>query len=294
MNSGQLYGLLGFVLPEVQYLEMPGVDGPFVPLADPGDEPAPTPAGAWTVWKYHKDAHKTEQSMLHEATLAWYNSLDPTTQKLMHDAGGRGIRTRSLAWMMIRFRTAYGTMSSDAITTITDRLDIPYDPATPLVDFISTHTDVHLRLIENNQPLSEQMKVAKLKSAIQRNTGENYKQFFPLYNQQFPLLQNQTFESFETAVLSYSRTLPAVSTTSSLGYGAAVQPAMYTQAQVDTLVAAAVARATTSTTKGEKVYCYTHGYQYSHNSEGCNTRCAEHKESGINPKHKSRGYNKKA
>jgi hypothetical protein len=143
---------------------------------------------------------------------------------------------------------------------------------------LSLHLQIHNLLEENLQPISDSVKVEKLRVSIQ--DCQVFQGAIAAYSRGFPRVADQTFDNFSTAMKHEDESRDRMMTTGQHGYAAATTAKTFTQAEVDQLIQAAVARTqqqtTTATTNpNKKYYCWTHG-SCKHDSASCKTPSTGH------------------
>ena len=263
------HGLLGFVLPDAEWLALdfpPGhVAVPFLARRHPGPAPVLAVGAAalqvsvhnalFASWRYEDEQYHLQQSSLNTFKGLFIDSLDAVSRRLLtHPVTG----TRNLSVQAIdtHLYGAHGILSPADLRLNEAALRAPYQPDLPIHDHTSHQQELHAIAQANGSAFSEAQKVEYLIASLR--PCNTYNSRIDHWIIAFPTVVLQTFLSLADAVHVYSDNRTPDVTSSIAGYSAAVLP---------TQPSALVARA--------KSYCWSHG-TCSHSSQDCLRRQVGH------------------
>ena len=289
------HGLLGFLLPPAEWLQLVFPSGhvptAFVPVGHPGAEPVLGNGSnalavsihrtQWDQWKFTTQQYQTQQHDLFAFKTIFLAAIDAVSLRRLTDptTGTMQLTIRDLDAFLLQH---HGTLVVSDYTTLLAQLSMPYVLGTPLADLIQRHRDAHAIALAQAQPFPPVQTVHYLKAAL--HPCGRFENCLMVWQLAHPLVANQTFAGLVTAVEDFHDSIDNKATSSSLGYSASVSSTPLTLQLVTDLIAAAVSaappRPSTALVPANKsrvpsmsrpriYYCWTHGMKQNHTSREC-------------------------
>ena len=290
------YGMLGFLLAPADWLALPGNNGPFVPLQDPGARPAQ--AAALSAWKVDHEAFADEQANIQTLKRAYLLSLDTEATAVVSEPQWGTIR-RTLADMHARLVAAYAVLSAGDIEELEQNLLVPFQPTTQSVrDYIQAHTDAAAALDAAGSALSAQKRFQLLRKGTR--DVPPFDKTVAHYVEQNQAVAAQTFDGLAAALRAKADNTLTTATTGSAGYAGAATPLREEDLDTDMALAAAglgtitltredlrqlIADAIEQSRQADRSarqadrssgrnkqpthWCWTHGDNFTHQSDKC-------------------------
>jgi len=265
-------GLLSFGMAAGAFTALTG-DAPLAPQVDPGPPAEGLNVGQTAAHKYLTELFDKEQSGIKSAKTMILASLNAEALGLVTEPI-HGTRRRTIVAIMDILRTTYGTLTAADLTHQKTLLLAPFQPATPVRDYIRRHREVHSMCIAAGQPMTEADAVAALRLGVKHVPSlANAVQHFVTT---VPTVAMQTFEALATLLGEAEDNGEAQATTGSAGYSAASTgpPEAFSLATMSQMIAEAVSKAMNNADSkkppvtGKKHYCWTHG-PGGHSSQDC-------------------------
>ena len=268
------YGLLGYVLPVEEWLQLPHNTEAFTPAQPPGNAPPPTPAAPWQEWQYKKQCYDAEKKLLNTATAHFVKVLDEHAMSVV-EGEENTIRGKSLAQLLNALKNEYGTITKNDLLIQLNTLQIPYERGGDILQYLLQHSKVHRVAAENGQPWPEMTKIGTLIAGL--TPCGLFDACINAFHTAYPALQHQRYHNLERSVRAYAQNQIFLQTTGSEGYAAAAQQAPRTPPVDHSHVEEVVTKILTKLLPAmnltkyprEKKYCWTHGVQYTHSSAEC-------------------------
>jgi hypothetical protein len=213
-HPGRTYGHIDALLSQAEYTPLLRRNIPIEPLlGQVGEEP--DSAKEWPQWNGRRQLILTQQSSLQHATAAFYDALDSVCRRLV-DPQGQGPFFVDPAAAYQTLNAKFDTLSVDALRSIKASLKTAYRPGEDIMDFILTHTTVHVRVAAAGQAMSEADKVEYLEGALA--TCGHFASTLDLFKREFPSPAQQTFDRLSADAENYCRNHDLSATTGSSGY----------------------------------------------------------------------------
>lgn len=269
------YGLLGYVLSEKEWLELPNNDAAFIPAPHPGNAPPSQPASPWQEWQYRKQCYDAEKKLLNTATANFVRALDEHA-KLVVEGAENTIRGKTLAQMLAALNTEYGTMTKHDLLQLLNDLQEPFERGQDILPYLLRHSKGHRIAAENGQALPEMTKISTLIAGL--TPCGLFESCINAFNTAYPALQQQSYQNLQNNVGAYAQNQIFPQTTGSEGYAAAVmhreaRTANVSDAHLEEIISKLLVKllppTNTPRQPREKKYCWTHGVQYTHSSPEC-------------------------
>lgn len=299
------HGLLGFILNDAQWEQLPGN---LVPNADPElpNEVVPrptiilpvTPAANATaltikVWEKRLAENVLVTDNLRSLKAQLIASVQPADIVILHDPFFGLLNVPALT-IMIHLTELHGTLNSTDFAHLRSQLSLPMTPNASLQDFIGTHQLLHDQFSEAQQPLSELDKCHHFREAVKTLAHINHA--IDSYLVAHPLVGGQNFRALTAHTLQQAPNFTP--TAAAMGYAATITQHHSTILDVDNvsallhtpafaaLITAAVKAATPVNRRGQRtrtpaanrppaaappkdrLYCFHHGYD-SHRGSDC-------------------------
>jgi hypothetical protein len=292
------HGLLGFIVSDAQWTQLPGnleqpddAALPPVLLPRPTIIVPPTPAAnaaplTIKVWERRLADNLLCTDNLRRLKSLLLASIAPADLVVLHDPLFGLLNITALTIMNhvtilhgTRNQTDFAHLRAQLLTTMTSRDSVQ--------DFIGSHQLLHDQFAESNQPLSELDKCHHFREAVQ--TQAHVQHAIDSYLVAHPLVGDQTFITLTTHVLQQAPNFAP--TVASMGYSASTtidSPHIQSEAFLASpafvaLITAAVRAAQPPSRKSRReralkpitrAYCYHHGYD-THNSADCRYMTAQ-------------------
>lgn len=292
------HGLLGFIVSDAQWAQLPGNmvqpdDNALPPavLPRPTITVPPTPAinaSSLTikVWERRLADNLLCTDNLRRLKSLLLASITPADLVVLHDPLFGLLNVTALTIMNhvtilhgTRNQTDFAHLRAQLLTTMTSRDTVQ--------DFIGSHQLLHDQFAESNQPLSELDKCHHFREAVQ--TQAHVQHAIDSYLVAHPLVGDQTFVALTTHVLQQAPNFAP--TVASMGYSASTttdSPHIPSESFLASpafvaLITAAVRAAQPPPRKSRREraskpptrpYCYHHGYD-THNSTECRYMIAQ-------------------
>lgn len=282
------HGLLWLVLTPADWLLLGGVNGPHAALAHPGARPAQAAQAA----AYDRDLaeFKAEVKAINTLRQGILASLDQVaTQVAQEDDPMRNLEVPTIVH---RLRVAWGIPSVVDLNTAIGDCRREFVPPDPMDAFFARQTANYRLLAQARQAVPDAVKIANAVEAL--TPCAIYTECIRTFEQKFgPGDPARTFAAFRAAILAFDRLTPK-RTTGSMGYAAAATraPSAPAPSTPDPALEARVRRLEEGAGLGdsgsldisqrililERVaagatvtlrYCWSHGFNHSHDSAGC-------------------------
>ena len=297
------HGLLGFIVNDTQWQQLPGN---VVPNADPDlpNQIAPrptittpaTPAANATaltikVWERRLADNILVTDNLRSLKAQLIASVQPADIVLLHDPFFGLLNVPALT-IMTHLSDLHGTLNRSDFTHLRLQLSLPMTPNESIQDFIGTHQEIHDQFSEAQQSLSELDKCHLFREAVKTQPHINHA--IDSYLVAHPLVGGQNYRDLTAHTLNQAPNFTPTAAT--MGYAAATTTLPHTSIDTDVssllhspafaaLITAAVKAATPSnprvprtrnaatkrtpaTPATDRLYCFHHGYD-SHRSADC-------------------------
>ncbi len=300
------FGLLFFMLSDVQWAALPGITtvdaagndeiAEGYDIITPLVQPANNNAVALELYKNQRDERKVVKKAINEFTKKFINSLPPDDISFLSDRGGMfGMMAVTLQQLFAHTEQKYAVLNSTDFDKIFDDLKKLKTPIQDYSDLAEAHRNLHLILAGANQVSTEYLKTQYFMQALREDPAGKYAT--DIFIRTFPAIPNRTFNELVETVIEHA---PAyVPTTTSMGYTNAMATmsvstaaaastkmdeaglaALIAQHQKDlsamkrkngTMPQAASGkpRGPPTPKTGTMKYCHKHGYQHSHTGAQC-------------------------
>jgi len=238
-----------------------------------GNNPAAVQGQQYTA---HLNRYLDQQKAIKEFKTLLVQSLDEEALSLIAEPSPFGTRRRSINFILTTLRDAYGVLTAADLAQLKLRLREPYQPATPIRDYIRKHRDVHNVCESAAQVMPEADKVQALRRGVKHVPAmANAVQYFVTMH---PTVAAQTFDLMATLLGQAEDNGEPEPTTGTTGYAAAATApatAFATMAdlekKLEELRKALLSQSSAGAPKSKKKpakYCWTHG-ACAHTSKDC-------------------------
>ena len=220
-NAPVMYGLLGFLLSSVDWLNLPGNTVSFAPRESagvfprqiltnwlpiwlinwlpiwltnwlPNSESSSTAAAAISQFSYVNSAYANEIFSHNIFKIKFVKSLDEESLAVVADPDG-STRAVKLDIMLARLANAYGEVTVNELTNNSLKLLIAFLPPSNLRQHILIHSKAHAFALKQSQPFSEAEKVRLLTQSLSQ--CGIFTLALLIYSTSNPTVASQTFAS---------------------------------------------------------------------------------------------------
>jgi len=256
--------------------------------------------------KHNLEMYNLQVSDIREIKEAMISSLPLSVIALMIEPGFARMMNRTPQFIYHFMKVKYGTPTPHELKIVRAEIEQPWcQQNSSFTEHIAKHKQVHNTLKNNNEILTESIKVERFRSSLLDSAIFN--EALSAYNRQYPTVILQTFENVCASMQIEIDNRDLVGTVSSNGYVNSVvtvpknQAKTYTQAEVDALVVAGTASSVIkpnyytqtevdnilamlknsqgtsrmTVNQNKTCYCFTHG-TCKHNSRDCKAPAANH------------------
>ena len=255
----------------------------------------------------HNQLYVAEQDAISAFRAEIIATLVDNAADMIMDDTGLGNGNLSIQEMIAKLTAEYGGLTSGDLKAYLAKLDEPYDPTVPFLDFITDRNKIYRALLTDNFTLMEDQKVSSIILAVRgasRMFGDTCNKFREDFPNSSVLEGLRTHAELVTRLTNHHKAMQE-DMTSAAGYGNAVAPGPTAPkpapapANINTFtpeilaIIAATVEAVISrndqergNTRGDRKrristkYCWTHGYS-GHTSKECHSRREGHVENAT-------------
>lgn len=276
------HGLIDLVIDDTAYAALPGNDANTErPNRDFPDAPADN-ASAAVINLYNRKRADISDIFAHRTELKLFllQKIGTTNESNLSHAttGTRYVTELTIVQAMA---TKYGQLSTSTLRLWKTELQKPIGASETIEEFLCTHKRLHDNFAGVKQTKSESDKIETAVEALVSRTAAGLA--ITKYKMDNPDAAQQTFTEFAAFLVLHEPNMPV--TASAMNYAAHTSTADFdarVEAAVDARLAAmgfaagvqaplSTVPAKTKSTPRTKLYCYLHGYQYSHPGTACYT-----------------------
>jgi hypothetical protein len=220
-SSHTEYGLLWLVLSNQEWLALPRVWGPYVPLIYPGPRPNGAIAAIIATHVTELAEFKKEVDATATHRMAILRALDEVALQTAQEDDEMWML--EIPVIMARLRTAWGIPSVLDINTAISNCRREFVQSDHMDALFARHTANYRLLAQANQAVPDAIKIANAVEAL--TPCASYNECMKTFEQRFaPGDPNRTFAAFKTTMLAFDRLTPRT-TTGTMRYSAAIIPA---------------------------------------------------------------------
>ena len=271
--SPEEHGLLGFAMSTERFTALTE-DGVHQPHVHPGVLPPGSSVAQTATHKYNAELCENEQVRLKASKKAIIASLGAEPLGIITEAT-HGTRRRTIMAVLDMLRDQYGTLTAADLKHQKLLLLVPYQPGTPIRDYMRQQRNVHNVCTAAGQALSNADKVDALRQGVKHVPAfaDSVKHF----TNTVPTVAAQTFEALATLLGQAEDNGDPHPTTGTAGYSAASTSTqdVFSMATVSKMVTDAVTKALKEQSLNQRsksteplLYCWTHG-PGRHSSQDC-------------------------
>lgn len=269
--------MLGAILSTAAWNALhPRPSGPWEAPEIPPPPPANATAAEHTIYQETNKIGQAYWTNYHEIKTAMIAAIGPGISQGLTDPGKLTFRTRDIKWLMEKLRTRYGEQTFADAQILFLQLQQPFDRTImPFENFVGQFQSTLAELASQKTVMPERFAVSLMEAAVTKLHRADFSHAWRTFMDQCTTVDTQTLDKLLPYLHTAEREVEVAKTSATEGYAAAIThystiPAPSVVPPVSQpMAASATPQQLTLSTQGLN-YCYTHGYQTTHDGNSCN------------------------
>jgi hypothetical protein len=295
--QGQLFGLLGWILSDPEFANLPGQMAANVPFVAPvldvllpdliPDTPTNRSANLAARAAHQKatDAHLYPTQCLNAFKVLFYDALNEEGQSVARGLSINGIMFLTLRDMLARIDAHYGVLNTNELRIALAPLRAPYVEGTSIMELLLIHQKGHATYLKHDsshQPYSDFIKIDMLTQVLVNHVY--YANEIEHFQRSQPDRTLQTYANFHLMLIQAEGRLASTLQMDNLSRQANATSAARPFPERTTTAKRVAANDDPVVVVGPG-YCHTHGRGATHSSSDCSNQAVGHNKAATAANH---------